>query len=151
MSNKSPYVIGCEPWSSGYGMRLLFWRLCVEIPAPYTGWTFFHIKYVGKIVMILRKRPKINQKEAGYGSILKMFIFIVNFSGFKFTNNFQRIFCRCSPCSRLQSNMSTISRKITNSIIDIQDLMSSTTFRLRCSTILWWNNAHWIFHVMWVI
>ena len=30
-----------EPWSIGYGRRLVFWRLWVQIPAPYTGWTFF--------------------------------------------------------------------------------------------------------------
>ena len=34
---------GQEPWSSGYGRRLMFQRLWVQIPAPYTGWTFFHI------------------------------------------------------------------------------------------------------------
>ena len=33
--------VGQEPWSSGYGWRLTFWRLWVWIPAPYTGWTFF--------------------------------------------------------------------------------------------------------------
>ena len=32
-----------EPWSSGYGWRLMFQRSWVRIPAPYTGWTFFHI------------------------------------------------------------------------------------------------------------
>ena len=32
-----------EPWSSGYGRRLMFPSLWVQIPAPYTGWTFFHI------------------------------------------------------------------------------------------------------------
>ena len=35
---------GWEPWSSGYGKRLMFRRSWVQIPAPYTGWTFFHIK-----------------------------------------------------------------------------------------------------------
>ena len=39
-TNKS--VVGQEPWSSGYGKRLTCQRLCVQIPAPYTGWTFFH-------------------------------------------------------------------------------------------------------------
>ena len=32
-----------EPWSSGYGKRLTFRRSWVRIPAPYIGWTFFHI------------------------------------------------------------------------------------------------------------
>ena len=30
-----------EPWSSGYGRRPVFKRLWVQIPAPYTGQTFF--------------------------------------------------------------------------------------------------------------
>ena len=28
-------------WSSGYGRKLMFWRSCVWIPVPYTGWIFF--------------------------------------------------------------------------------------------------------------
>ena len=28
-----------EPWSSGYGSRLMFERSCVLILVPYTGWT----------------------------------------------------------------------------------------------------------------
>ena len=35
--------VGREPWSSGYGRRLVFKRLWVQIPALYTGWKFFHI------------------------------------------------------------------------------------------------------------
>ena len=35
------YLRWAEPWSSGYGRRLMSWRLWVWIPAPYTGWTFF--------------------------------------------------------------------------------------------------------------
>ena len=35
--------LGWEPWSSGYGKRLMFQRSWVRIPALYTGWTFFHI------------------------------------------------------------------------------------------------------------
>ena len=37
------YVLGREPWSSGYGRRLMFQWLWVRILAPYTRWTFFHI------------------------------------------------------------------------------------------------------------
>ena len=32
---------GREPWSIGYGRRLMFWRSWVRIPAPFTGWIFF--------------------------------------------------------------------------------------------------------------
>ena len=34
--------VGREPWSSGYGWRLMFERSWVRILAPYTGWTFGH-------------------------------------------------------------------------------------------------------------
>ena len=34
-------MVGWEPWSSGYGRRLISRRLWVRIPAPYTGWTIF--------------------------------------------------------------------------------------------------------------
>ena len=30
-----------EPWSSGYERRLMFQRLWVQIPAPYSGSSFF--------------------------------------------------------------------------------------------------------------
>ena len=30
-----------ESWCSGYGRRLMFQRLWVRNPEPYTGWTFF--------------------------------------------------------------------------------------------------------------
>ena len=43
-----------EPWSSGYGRRLMYRRLWERIPAPYTGWTFFHIPlFAVKIVMFV--------------------------------------------------------------------------------------------------
>ena len=42
---------GREPWSSGYGKRLTFQRLCVQFPVQYTGWTFSHL-FVVKIVMM---------------------------------------------------------------------------------------------------
>ena len=45
---------------------LMFKRSWVRIPAPDTGWTFF---IVVKIVMIARKIPKINEKEAENGPL----------------------------------------------------------------------------------
>ena len=35
-------IITRETWSSGYGRRLMFRRLWLQIPAPYTGWALFH-------------------------------------------------------------------------------------------------------------
>ena len=34
---KQDFVLGRKPWSSGYRRRLMFERLWVQIPAPYTG------------------------------------------------------------------------------------------------------------------
>ena len=48
-------TFGREPWSSGYGSRLVFYRLWVWIPAPYTGWTFSHL-FVVNILVFVEKR-----------------------------------------------------------------------------------------------
>ena len=55
-----------EPWSSGYGRRLISRRLWVQILAPDTAWTFFTF-ISRKNVMIVRKNEN-NEKEAGDGS-----------------------------------------------------------------------------------
>ena len=39
-------VFGREPWASGYGRRLTFWRSWVQILALYTGWKFFQINFL---------------------------------------------------------------------------------------------------------
>ena len=44
---------GQEPWISGYGRILMFWRLWVWIPEVYTGWTLICCKNV----MFVWKRP----------------------------------------------------------------------------------------------
>ena len=58
--------LGWEPWSSGYVRRLMFQKLWVRIPAPYTGWTshFSHV-FVVKIVWFVWKDQKINKKRPG--------------------------------------------------------------------------------------
>ena len=56
--------LGREPWSSGYGRRLMYRRSWVRIPAPYTGWTFFTI-ICCKYYIVHLKRSKINEEEAG--------------------------------------------------------------------------------------
>ena len=53
---------GREPWSSGYGWHLNFERLWVQIPAPYTGWTFLNIDFLYQFIVCV-KRLKINQKR----------------------------------------------------------------------------------------
>ena len=44
-----------ESWSSGSGRRLMFQRLWVRIPAPYTGWTFFTYLSIVKFVIYVWK------------------------------------------------------------------------------------------------
>ena len=41
--------------------------LWVQIPTPYTGWTFFTLISCKNCIVCL-KRPKINVKDAGVGS-----------------------------------------------------------------------------------
>ena len=63
-----------ELWSSGYGMRLMFQRLWVWIPAPYTGWSFFTFiccKNYNFYNKCLFEKTKINGKEAGDGPFKK--------------------------------------------------------------------------------
>ena len=58
----------CEPRSSGYGRILTFWRLRVQIPALYTGWTWhFFIFICCNNCIVCLKRLKIYVKEAGVG------------------------------------------------------------------------------------
>ena len=62
-----------EPWSSGYGWRLMFERSWVWIPAPYHGWTFGHFFTLicCKNYTVCLKRLKINEKEAVIGPFKK--------------------------------------------------------------------------------
>ena len=52
-------IVGWEPWSSGYERRLIFRRLWVQIPAPYTRWAFFiHTPICSKNCNVCLKRLK---------------------------------------------------------------------------------------------
>ena len=64
---------GREPWSSGNGWWLMFWRSWVQISAPYTRWSFRHFLTLicCKNCIVCLKRPKINEKEAGVGPLKK--------------------------------------------------------------------------------
>ena len=59
--------------SSGYGRRLMFRRLWVQIPGLYTGWPwhFFHIFFVVKNNNDVFQKTENKQKEAGVGPFLK--------------------------------------------------------------------------------
>ena len=63
------FHFGREPWSSGYGRRLMLLRSWVRIPVPYTGSTFLTLICCKIVLMFVWKRPKINEKEAGDGPL----------------------------------------------------------------------------------
>ena len=65
---------GRQPWSSGYGRRLLFKRLWVWIPALYTGctWHFWHW-FVIIIVLFTFDKTKNKRKIARGWPIFKNF------------------------------------------------------------------------------
>ena len=61
-------LTGWEPWSSGWRRRLTFWRFWVQIPFRLLDGHFFTL-ICCKICNTCLKRPKINEKEAGNGSL----------------------------------------------------------------------------------
>ena len=63
---------GREPWSSGYGKRLTFQRMWVQILALHTAWTFFTYICCKNCNDVCLKRPKINKKEAGVGPFFNL-------------------------------------------------------------------------------
>ena len=80
-SSKNWGAWGQEPWSSGYGRRLMFWRSCVQIPVPYTGWTWhFFTLICCKNCIVCLKRLKINETEAGVGPFKKRTICVCKYN-----------------------------------------------------------------------
>ena len=51
--------------SSGYGRRLIFWKLWVWILALYTGWTFFMLICCKKYNICLKKSKKYKRDRYG--------------------------------------------------------------------------------------
>ena len=58
--------MGREPWSSGYGRRLVFGRSWVWIPAPYTGWTW-HFSHLFALKFLLFVWKDKNKWKRGRG------------------------------------------------------------------------------------
>ena len=66
------WCLGREPWSSGYGWRLTFWRSWVWIPCTVYFMEIFSHVFIVKIVMVfVWKDRKFTIKEAGVGPFLK--------------------------------------------------------------------------------
>ena len=64
------HILGLEPRSNDYERRFILWSLWVQIPATYTGWTFFTF-ICCKVVMFVW-RDKNKQKKAEDGPFLEV-------------------------------------------------------------------------------
>ena len=64
-----------EPWSCGYGRRLMFWRSWIQIPVQYTGWTFFTLNCCKKWNVCLEKSLCFLEHFNGFYFNLKVTIF----------------------------------------------------------------------------
>ena len=71
--NKERDKSGREPWSSGYVRWLIFKRSWVQIPVPYTGWTWhFFTLICCKNCIVCWKDKKYMKKRPGRAQFLKM-------------------------------------------------------------------------------
>ena len=75
-TDKKQFILRQELWSSGYGWRLMFQRSWVWIPAPYPGWTIFHIFCCKNCNDVCLKRPKINSKRGQGWPINRQYILV---------------------------------------------------------------------------
>ena len=55
----------------------MFQRSCIQIPAPYTGWTFFHIHICCKICNVCFKRQKKMRKRPGLANLKNYLLCVV--------------------------------------------------------------------------
>ena len=59
-------TMGREPWSSGYGRRLVYWRSWGRIPTNDVFWmVIFSPKFAVKIVMFVWKDKKVKARSTG--------------------------------------------------------------------------------------
>ena len=58
--------LGREPWSSGNGIRLMFWKSWVRIPAQYSGWRIFVVKIVMMFVWRDKNKWEKNLRKAHF-------------------------------------------------------------------------------------
>ena len=113
------HLLGQEPWSSGFGRRLISWRSWVQIPAQYTGWTFF--TYICcKNCSVCLKRRKYMKKMPGW-PIFK---------------NVQFKFCRW-----MQSNFGLLVLEATAYPFEPQPLPTATKYVLKEEDQKWPNQS----------
>ena len=84
LTNKDNY--GQEPWSSGYGRRLMSWRLWVWIQAAYTGWNLSHL-FSCKIHNGFFRKTKNKQKRGWDGPLKTKINYYSGFDPFSFHRN----------------------------------------------------------------
>ena len=84
-STQSSLTSVVDDWAR---LILIFWRLWVQIPALYTGWTFVHI-FVVKIVMF--ETRNINGEEAVVGLIKKIGVDQLVLQSWKYSRTWRRM------------------------------------------------------------
>ena len=75
LKNNTLYASVRKSWSSGFGRRFMFKRLCVQIPTPATGWTFFTLICCIYLYCLLEE-TQINEKEAKDGPGLTTYLLL---------------------------------------------------------------------------
>ena len=96
---------GLEPWFSGYGWRLMFWRSWVRIPSPYTRWTFF----VVTIVLFVKKDVNKLKRGRKLPIFLKKAIFQIISVAACFSSDNRAIDIRALVAAPSSSSSSTLS------------------------------------------
>ena len=66
------FSLGREPWSSGYGRRLMIWSSWFRIPATYTGWRFLTLN---NLLCLFVEKTIINKKRPGMAHLKNLFSF----------------------------------------------------------------------------
>ena len=96
---------GLEPWFSGYGWRLMFWRSWVRIPSLYTRWTFF----VVTIVLFVKKDVNKLKRGRKLPIFLKKAIFQIISVAACFSSDNRAIDIRALVAAPSSSSSSTLS------------------------------------------
>ena len=96
---------GLEPWFSGYGWRLMFWRSWVRIPSLYTRWTFF----VVTIVLFVKKDVNKLKRGRKLPIFLKNAIFQIISVAACFSSDNRAIDIRALVAAPSSSSSSTLS------------------------------------------
>ena len=66
LSKKNSHYETTNAWAGALAL-IIFERLWVRIPAPYTRWTFFHIDFLYKLYCLFEKTKNKKKRKRGRG------------------------------------------------------------------------------------